>query len=34
MTLITTLLDFQKIDTRKVQLQIVQLDLRTLFEHA
>lgn len=34
MTLISTLLDFQKFDSRKVHLQAVQLDLRLLLEQA
>lgn len=34
MTLITTLLDFQKVDTRKIQLHIKQLNLHYLLEQA
>lgn len=34
MTLISTLLDFQKIDTGKVQLRVMQLDLRELLTNA
>lgn len=34
MTLITTLLDFQKVDSRQMQLHVRQLDLKTLLEKA